>query len=89
MDGMAASLLLLLFFWVPRSRVPRWVRCISECASKGELAQVGGAGILALSSFCVVATTFENSWMAGLNFSCRSQMLASVRRRSLERMHEQ
>jgi hypothetical protein len=31
--------------------------------------------ILALSSFCVVATTLGNSWMAGRNFSCKSQML--------------
>ena len=32
--------------------------------------------VLALKSFCVVATTLGNSWMAGRNFSCRSQTLA-------------
>jgi len=31
--------------------------------------------ILARSSFCVVAITLENSWMAGRNFSCKSQIL--------------
>jgi hypothetical protein len=29
----------------------------------------------ARSSFCVVETTLGNSWIAGRNFSCRSQML--------------
>lgn len=28
---------------------------------------------LALSNFCVVATTLGNAWMAGRNFSCKSQ----------------
>lgn len=34
---------------------------------------------LALSNFCVVATTFENSKIAPRNFSCKSQMLATGR----------
>jgi hypothetical protein len=34
--------------------------------------------LLALSSFCVVATTLGNSKMAGLNFSCRSQTLVMI-----------
>jgi hypothetical protein len=41
-------------------------------ASDGGLAK----NVLALKSFCVVATTLGNSWMAGRNFSCRSQTLA-------------
>lgn len=36
--------------------------------------------MLAWSSFCAVATTRGNSWMAGRNFSCRSQMLCAVSR---------
>jgi hypothetical protein len=34
--------------------------------------------ILAWSSFWAVATTLGNSWMAGRNFSCRSQMLFAM-----------
>jgi hypothetical protein len=34
--------------------------------------------VLALSSFWAVATTLGNSWMAGRNFSCKSQMLGSI-----------
>jgi hypothetical protein len=34
--------------------------------------------LLALSSFWVVATTLGNSWIAGRNFSCKSQTLGSI-----------
>lgn len=34
--------------------------------------------VLASSSFCVVAITFGNSWMAGLNLSCKSQILVDM-----------
>lgn len=33
---------------------------------------------LAWSSFCVVAMTLGNSWMAGRNFSCKSQTLTEA-----------
>lgn len=43
----------------------------------------GGDGdILACSSFWVVAMTLGNSWMAGRNFSCRSQTLAGARQQA-------
>lgn len=49
-------------------------RSYSATASNDSAPRSEG-NLLALRSFCVVATTLGNSWIAGRNFSCKSQTL--------------
>lgn len=59
----------------PNSSNYRQVTCREVTTIHGVAFVDVSGNILALSSFWAVATTFGNSWMAGRNFSCKSQML--------------